>query len=148
MVFTPHLSERVEPMSVKKKTKSLHKLNSRSTVKVKPSKEVSSLPETFKKFAARFPELTSAHEKMGKSISVAGSLSKREQTLVKIGLCVGAGMESALRSHVRRALQGGISVREIEHAVAQAMTTLGFPRTVQAWSWAHIQIERSARSTL
>jgi 4-carboxymuconolactone decarboxylase len=135
-------------MSTKKKIKLSQQLRTRLAVKTKTNKKASGLPETFKKFTARFPDLTHAHEKMGKSISLAGPLSRREQTLVKIGLCVGAGMESALRSHVRRALQSKISVREIEHAVAQAMTTLGFPRTVQAWSWAHVQIERSKNETI
>lgn len=100
------------------------------------------LPNTFKKFSARFPGLASAHEKMGQAISAAGPLSDREQALVKIGLCVGAGMESALRSHIRRAMEAGVTAGEIEHAIAQAMTTLGFPATVQAWSWAQIQFER------
>lgn len=100
------------------------------------------LPGTFKKFAQRFPELAGAHERMGRAASAAGPLSEREQALVKIGLCVGAGMESALRSHIRRGMKAGLTPAEVEHAIVQAMTTLGFPRTVQAWSWAQVQFER------
>jgi len=101
------------------------------------------LPSTFKKFSARFPKLAEAHEQMGKA-ATAGPLSARELALVKIALCVGAGKESALRSHIRRATEGddGMSQEEVEHVIVQAMTTLGFPQTVQAWSWAQIQFER------
>lgn len=107
-----------------------------------PESQKTSLPATFKKFSARFPALTTAHEKMGQAAGASGPLSDREQALVKIGLCIGAGKESALRSHVRRAMQDGMTMEEVEHAVVQAMTTLGFPATVQAWSWAQIQFER------
>lgn len=101
------------------------------------------LPGTFKKFTARFPLLAEAHQRMGLA-AAAGPLSARELSLVKIALCVGAGKESALRSHIRRAMEGddGLTIEEIEHAIVQAMTTLGFPHTVQAWSWARIQFER------
>ncbi len=101
------------------------------------------LPSTFKKFTARFPQLAKAHQSMAMA-ATAGPLSPRELALVKIALCVGAGKESALRSHIRRAMEGddGMTMAEIEHAIVQAMTTLGFPHTVQAWSWAQIQFER------
>ncbi len=101
------------------------------------------LPNSFKKFTARFPQLAEAHQSMGQAAAI-GPLSARELSLVKIALCVGAGKESALRSHIRRAMAGddGMSMADIEHAIVQAMTTLGFPQTVQAWSWAQIQFER------
>jgi len=62
--------------------------------------------------------------------------------LVKIGLSIGAGLESAVRSHVRKAMQAGATEKEIEQAVLLAMNTLGLPRTVAAWTWARTQIER------
>jgi hypothetical protein len=36
----------------------------------------------------------------------------------------------------------GISQEEITQAIFQGMTTLGFPRTMAAWSWAKVQWER------
>jgi len=62
--------------------------------------------------------------------------------MVKIGICIGAGLESALRSHVRRALQHGATPAEIEQAILLGMNTVGFPRTVAAWSWAQEQFKR------
>lgn len=100
------------------------------------------LPGTFKRFARRFPELVEAHERADRAAKAAGPLDEKTCALVKIGICVGAGLESALRAHVRRARQAGAGEEEIEQAIAQAMTTCGFPRTVAAWSWAHEQFER------
>lgn len=100
------------------------------------------LPGTYVRFVEKFPELGAAHEQIAKAVDRAGPLDAKTCELVKIGLAVGAGLESAVRSHVRRALQAGATEAEIEQAVLLAMNTLGFPRTVAAWSWARQQIER------
>ena len=100
------------------------------------------LPGTYLAFAERFPELARAHEEIGKSVESAGPLDAKTQFLVKIGICVGAGLESALRSHVRRAMQHGATEQEIEQAIMLGMNTVGFPRTVAAWSWAKVQFDR------
>ena len=99
------------------------------------------LPQTFQRFAARFPGMAAAHQAMGEA-SAAGPLNAKTCALVKIGICVGAQLESALRSHVRRARAAGATEEEIEQAIVQAMSTIGFPATVTAWSWAQVQFER------
>jgi alkylhydroperoxidase/carboxymuconolactone decarboxylase family protein YurZ len=104
--------------------------------------EESKLPGTFRRFADRFPELVEAHERVAKVIDAEGHFDDKTTALIKIGICLGAGLESAMRSHVRRATQAGASVAEVEHAIALGMNTVGFPRTVAAWSWAHEQFER------
>jgi len=103
------------------------------------------LPGTFKRFAERFPELVQAHEQVAKAIDAEGHFDAKTTALIKIGICLGAGLESAMRSHVRRATQAGASVGEIEQAIVLGMNTVGFPRTVAAWSWAHEQFERDRR---
>ncbi len=100
------------------------------------------LPGTYLRFIEKFPELGQAHESVAKAVDEAGPLDRKTCELIKIGLSVGAGLESAVRSHVRRAMQHGATEAEIEQAVILAMNTLGFPRTVAAWSWARMQIER------
>ena len=106
----------------------------------KPNKE--KLPGTFKEFITKFPELGQAHEQVAKAVEQVGPLDAKTCALIKIGICVGAGLESALRSHVRRAMQHGATEQEIDQAVLLAMNTVGFPSTVAAWSWAHQQIDR------
>ena len=105
-------------------------------------KQSNRLPGRYKQFIAEYPALDDAHEAIARAVAEAGPLDARTCELVKIGLSVGAGLESALRAHVRKAMQAGATRREIEQAILLAMNTLGFPRTVAAWSWAQIQFER------
>ena len=100
------------------------------------------LPGTFKQFCEKFPELAHAHDAMTSAAFDAGPLDEKTCTLIKIGISLGAGLESAVKSHVRRASEAGATPAEIEQAVLLAMTTVGFPRTVAAWSWARQQFER------
>ncbi len=102
------------------------------------------VPATFKEFIARYPELGRAHERVASTVEAAGPLDAKTLALVKIGICIGAGLESAMRSHVRRAMQHGATQQEIEQAVLLAMNTVGFPRTVAAWAWANEQFRRGA----
>jgi alkylhydroperoxidase/carboxymuconolactone decarboxylase family protein YurZ len=105
-------------------------------------KAPANLPGTFKDFISKFPELGKAHEQVAKAVESAGPIDAKTCALIKIGICVGAGLESATRSHVRRAMQHGASEKEIEQAILLAMNTVGFPKTVAAWSWARQQFER------
>ncbi|MGA2065544.1 MAG: carboxymuconolactone decarboxylase family protein [Thermoguttaceae bacterium] len=100
------------------------------------------LPPTFQAFVNKFPALGEAHERVGKVVDAAGPLDRKTCELIKAGICVGGGLESALRSHVRRAMQHGATETEVEQAILLAMNTCGFPRTVAAWQWAWQQIER------
>jgi len=101
-------------------------------------------PKTFKRFIARFPALGEAHERIGREVESLGPLDAKQCALIKIGISLGAGLESAVRSHVRRARSAGASENEIEQAILLGMNTVGFPRTVAAWSWAQQQLERDA----
>jgi AhpD family alkylhydroperoxidase len=102
------------------------------------------LPGTYKAFVARFPALGEAHQRIGRAAEAAGPLPPKVCELIKIGICVGAGLESALRSHTRRAVEAGATREEIEQAIVLGMNTVGFPKTVAAWSWALVQFERDA----
>lgn len=101
-------------------------------------------PATYREFVARFPALGAAHESAAEAVAAAGPLDAKARALIKIGISLGAGLDSALRSHVRQALHAGATEAEIEQAVLLAFNTLGFPRTVAGWSWARQQIERGA----
>ena len=99
------------------------------------------LPRTYEAFTERFPQLQEAHNQVAKAVDHVGPLDAKTCSLVKIGIALGAGLESAFRSHVRRALENGASREEIEQALLLSMNTLGFPRTVMAWQWATQQID-------
>lgn len=105
---------------------------------VKPQK----LPGTFLEFITKYPALGAAHETVATAVNQAGPLDGKTLELIKIGISLGAGLESALRSHVRKATQQGATAQEIEQAILLGMNTCGFPRTVAAWSWAQQQFAR------
>ncbi len=107
-----------------------------------PSQDGQKLPDTYKQFVQRFPKIAAVHDKMADAVDEIGGLDVRTCALIKIGISMGAGLESALRSHVRKALRAGATRHEIEQAIFQGMNTIGFPRTVAAWSWANIQFDR------
>ena len=102
------------------------------------------LPGTYRELMQQFPQITAAHDQMASAVESAGPLDAKTCALIKIGISVGAGLESALRSHVRRAKQAGATEEEIVQAIFQGMNTIGFPRTVAAWSWARVQFKRDA----
>ncbi|MGD9689665.1 MAG: carboxymuconolactone decarboxylase family protein [Phycisphaerales bacterium] len=108
------------------------------------SKSRGGVPGTFKAFITKYPALGQAHEQVARAVGDAGPLDARTLALIKIGICIGAGLESALRSHVRRAMQHGATAREIEQAILLGMNTVGFPRTVASWSWAQEQFKRGS----
>lgn len=112
-----------------------------------PSPVQSPLPATFKAFIQKFPVLGDAHEQVAKAVDAAGPLDRKTCELIKVGICIGGGLESALRSHVRRAMQHGATETEIEQTILLAMNTCGFPRTVAAWQWAWQQIERDRQES-
>ena len=95
------------------------------------------LPWTFRTFIEKFPELAQAHTQIGQTVDRAGPLDRKTCELIKVGISLGAGLESATKSHARRALEHGASEVEVEQAILLGMNTCGFPRTVAAWQWAH-----------
>ena len=101
-------------------------------------------PRTFEAFIEKFPALREAHEAVARVVDTVGPLDRKTCELVKIGISVGAGLETATRSHVRRAVEHGASEAEIEQAILLAMNTCGFPKTAAGWQWAHQQLERDA----
>ena len=105
------------------------------------------LPVTFQNFIQKFPALGEAHQQVAKAVDAAGPLDRKTCELIKVGICLGGGLESARRSHVRRAMQHGATETEVEQAILLGMNTCGFPRTAAAWQWARTQIERDEKES-
>lgn len=94
------------------------------------------LPEVYQQFEKRFPTVKEAFDSLGAAEHKAGPLGEKERRLVKLGVAVGAESEGAVRSHVRKLLGIGASEDEILHSIVLALTTIGFPATNAALSWA------------
>lgn len=93
------------------------------------------LPAAFQQIREEFPEVAAAYDALGSAAHEAGPLDVKTRQLVKLALAVGAQLEGATHAHTRRSLAADISPEEIKHVVLLAMTTLGFPATVKAYTW-------------
>jgi len=95
------------------------------------------LPSAYRRFAAEQPRVIQAYEQLGDATLTEGPLDRKTAELVKLGIAVGACLEGAVHSHVRRALEAGARAEEIRHAIRLALTTVGFPTMMAALSWAN-----------
>lgn len=93
------------------------------------------LPAHFTNLRDEFPEVAAAYDALGDAAHRAGPLDDKTRQLIKLAMAIAGEYEGATHAHVRRALQIGITPEEIKHVVLLAMTTLGFPATVKAYSW-------------
>jgi alkylhydroperoxidase/carboxymuconolactone decarboxylase family protein YurZ len=94
------------------------------------------LPEAAQKTADTYPDVWNAYQALGAATEAAGPLDGRTRRLVKFAIAMGAGFDSAARSHIRRALhEDGVSVEELKHVALLAITTTGWSRGVAALDW-------------
>jgi alkylhydroperoxidase/carboxymuconolactone decarboxylase family protein YurZ len=61
-------------------------------------------------------------------------------------MAIGIRSEGAVHSHVRKALEAGVSPDEIRHAVLLGMPTIGLPTTVAAFTWVGDILESRSKS--
>ena len=100
------------------------------------------IPDWYKSQRKRYPEVFEAYERLGKACRDSGPLAPKEAALAKLAIAVGARLEGAVHSHVRRAIEAGASPDECRHVVLLATTTLGFPAMMAALSWVEDVLSR------
>lgn len=88
---------------------------------------MSKLPKAFVEFKKTYEDVFKHYDALGTAAQSAGPLSSREIALVRLSTAAGAGLEGAVHSHCRRALEAGLTADEIRHAIILQVTTLGFP---------------------
>jgi len=93
------------------------------------------IPRRFLQFTDEYPEIARAYEQLGAACHLAGPLARKERALIKLGISVGAWLEGAVHSHVRKALEAGANPQEIRHAALLALPTIGFPSTMAVLTW-------------
>lgn len=93
------------------------------------------LPKPFQRFGQEHPAVAKAYEALGEAAAKAGPLDARTRELVKLGMAVGGRLEGAVHSHARRALEAGATAEQVQHVVALAAPTLGFPTALAAYTW-------------
>lgn len=91
-------------------------------------------PKVHEDFNAAFPNLGKAWEAIAEA-GREGPLDKRTSRLVKLAVAIGAQQEGAVHASVRKGLAMGITREEMEQVIRLSAGTLGFPRTVAAYTW-------------
>jgi 4-carboxymuconolactone decarboxylase len=103
---------------------------------------VTYLPDIYQEFKQEFPDIAAAYEELAVKCHSWGPLDEKTRRLIKLGIAMGTNSEGGVRSHARRALEEGITVDEIRHAVMLAFTTTGFPTMIAAMKWVDEVIEK------
>jgi AhpD family alkylhydroperoxidase len=103
---------------------------------------MTTLPKGYQKFREKHPQVYAAYETLGKTAAESGPLDEKTRELIKLGMSAARGSESAVQSHVHRALEAGATRAEIEHALTLGINTLGFPAMMAALSWAWKALEK------
>lgn len=104
------------------------------------------LPNIYQSFRDRYPTVARALDDLGRASETAGPLDLATQRLVKLGIAVGASAEGAVRSNVRKALDQGATTEDIQHVVALAITTIGFPAAIAALGWVDEVLDAPSRA--
>ncbi len=93
------------------------------------------LPEIFKTFKSKYPDLLEAYQKVGDLSSKAGPLEPKTQHLIQLGVAIGLGSPGGVRSHARRALEAGAAEEEVLQVVLVSSSLVGFPSMIAAFGW-------------
>lgn len=93
------------------------------------------LPKAVNDFRKRHPEIWKAFNELGERCHEAGPLDEKSRRLVKLALCIGAGLEGGTHSAVRNALKSGVTPEEMDQVAILAISTLGLPAATRAMTW-------------
>lgn len=99
------------------------------------SEKKSKPPKFYEQMREEHPDLITAYEALGEAAKHAGPLDAKVASLAKLGIALGAGLEGATHSAVRKALDAGCDPNEIRHVALLATTTLGFPTMMRGRAW-------------
>jgi 4-carboxymuconolactone decarboxylase len=84
-------------------------------------------PKFYTEFIAKYPEVGKKYEELGELVHESGPLNDRERALIKLAISGSHLYHSAFKSHLRKAVQAGITRKEIEHVALLMLPTVGFP---------------------
>lgn len=104
---------------------------------------MSTLPEAYEQAKQQYPKVMTHYEALGEAATKAGPLDGKTTQLVKLGMCIGAGLEGGAHASVRKALDAGCTPDELRHVAVLAVTTLGFPSMARARAWIEDLLSKS-----
>jgi 4-carboxymuconolactone decarboxylase len=78
-----------------------------------------------------------ALEQLGEAVRKEGPLDEKTSQLIQLAAAAAIRSEGSVHSHTRRAVKAGASPEEVFHAIILLTSTIGFPSTSAALSWAY-----------
>jgi 4-carboxymuconolactone decarboxylase len=87
-------------------------------------------PRFYTQFMEKYPEIGRKYEELGNAIHANGPLSDRERALIKMAVSGSHLFHSAFKSHIRKAVEAGVSREEMEQVALLMLPTVGFPTTM------------------
>ncbi|OHB97251.1 MAG: alkylhydroperoxidase [Planctomycetes bacterium RIFCSPLOWO2_12_38_17] len=103
------------------------------------------LPKQYLQIKKRYAKYFKAVEELGKVVKQEGPLDERTAHLIQLAGAATVHSEGAVHSHVRRAMEAGVTPEEIYHAIILLTSTIGFPTVVAALSWAEDVIKNKGK---
>jgi AhpD family alkylhydroperoxidase len=104
---------------------------------------VAKIPQRFMKFKEDYPKIAEAYERLGSAVHTEGPLDEKTRALVKLAISAGSGLEGAVHSHTRKALEQGITKKEIRQVILLMLPTVGLPKMMAALSWVEDILEKN-----
>ena len=105
------------------------------------------MPKSYRRVKKAHPELMKHFEAVGEAAQNAGPLDVKTANLVRLGMCIGAGLEGGAHAAIRKALDAGSTPDDLRHVAMLAVTTLGFPTMARALSMSRMRVEWITSST-
>ncbi len=91
--------------------------------------------DIFKEFKEEFPGVYQKHARLGKEIHMeSGPLEDKTRWLIKIAISGASGHHRALKTHIEKAREAGVSEEEIKQVILMLISTCGFPTAMEAYS--------------
>lgn len=94
---------------------------------------MNTIHENLTYFTEKHRDVYEAYTNYGKAVhEKGGPLNDKTRWLIKIAVSATEGYRFALQTHIKKALEAGVSEDEIEHALLLTAPTAGFPRMMEA----------------
>ena len=93
------------------------------------------LPPSLRAFIRKYPEVWTAHERLGVECARAGPLTSKQIQLIKIAVTASLRLETSFKTHVQKAMRAKAKRTEIEHTIIQMLPIVGIGRTMMAMKW-------------
>ena len=104
-------------------------------------------PGFYVSLTRKHPRYIAAVEALGEAVRGSGPLDSKTLHLVQLAAAAAIRSEGAVHSHVRRALEEGVSADEIHHALICLTSTIGFPNVTASLSWCNDVLKAAKRKS-